>query len=138
MKVVLDTNVLLSTIFWQGEANKVIENCKRKNIQIIVTDKILSEIIDVLNKEAKFQRFISNRNECVGGLIRAILSIAVLKKSKTKLEIIKEDPKDNIILESALDGKVNYIVSYDKHLLNMLEFRKIKILKPGEFLKLIR
>lgn len=103
----------------------------------MITDQILSEIIDVLNKEAKFQRFIKDRNQNIEDLIRTILSIAILKKSKTKLNIIKEDPKDNIILEAALDGKADYIISYDKHLLNMLEFRKIKIIKPNEFLKLI-
>ncbi|GBE20065.1 hypothetical protein BMS3Abin17_00799 [archaeon BMS3Abin17] len=137
MKVVLDTNVWLSSIFWKGEASKIIRNCKRKSIQIMITDQILSEIIDVLNKEAKFQRFIKDRNQNIEDLIRTILSIAILKKSKTKLNIIKEDPKDNIILEAALDGKADYIISYDKHLLNMLEFRKIKIIKPNEFLKLI-
>lgn len=138
MRIVLDTNVWLSAIFWQGEANKIIEACGKNKIEVIITENILSEIIEVLNKESKFQRFIENKNQNIEDLIRTILSIATLVETRIKLDIIKEDPGDNIILEAALDGKSNYIVSYDKHLLNMLEFRKIRILKPDEFLKLIK
>lgn len=137
MKVVLDTNIWLSAIFWKGEASKIIENCERNNILIIITEQILSEILDVLNKGEKFQKFINSRNQEIEDLIRTILKIAILKESKIKLEIVKEDPKDNIILEAALAGKVDYIISYDKHILNMLEFRRIKILNPKGFLKLI-
>ncbi|MCX6750342.1 MAG: hypothetical protein NTZ83_02710 [Candidatus Pacearchaeota archaeon] len=69
-------------------------------------------------------------------MLRTILSISTLIVTKSELDIIKADPKDNIILEAALDGKVEYIVSYDNHLLNMIEFRSIKIISPGEFLKI--
>ena len=68
-------------------------------------------------------------------LLRTILSISTLIETKTKLDIIKADPKDNIILEAAIEGKVEYIISYDNHLLNMIEFRNIKIISPGDFLK---
>jgi hypothetical protein len=138
MKVVLDTNIWLSAIFWQGESNKLIESCEKNKIKVIITEGILSEIIKVLNKESKFKRFIEDKNQKIEDLVRTILSISTLIEIKTKLDIIKEDPDDNIILEAALDGKSDYIISYDKHLLNMLEFRKIPILKPDEFLKLIK
>ena len=58
MRAVLDTNVWLSAIFWEGEAYKLIRVIQRKKIEIVVTKKILLEIIDVLKKEAKFQKFI--------------------------------------------------------------------------------
>ena len=138
MKVVLDTNVWLSAVFWEGEANKIIEKVSKKErekFEIIISREIISEIIEVLNKEAKFQKFIENRKQSIEELIRTILSITTLIETKTKIELIKEHPKDNIILEIAFDGKVDYIVSYDKHILNLLEFRGIKITSPTEFLK---
>lgn len=137
MKIVLDTNVWLSAIFWDGEANKLIEKAEDKKVQIIVSQDILSEIITVLNKESKFQKYISNLKLNIEDLLRTILSISTLIETKTKLDIIKADPKDNIILEVATDGKAEYIVSYDNHILNMIEFRKIKIIRPGELLKLL-
>lgn len=137
MKIVLDTNVWLSGIFWDGESSKILEKAERKEIQIIISQDILSEIIIVLNRESKFQNYISNLRLSIEDLLRTILSISTLIETKTKLDIIKADPKDNIILEIAIEGKVEYIISYDNHLLNMIEFRNIKIIRPGEFLKLL-
>lgn len=136
MKVVLDTNVWLSGIFWDGEASKIIENSKNK-YEIIISEDVLLEIITVLNRESKFQKFILNLKSTVEDIIRTILSISTLIQTTTTLDIIKSDPKDNIILEAALDGKAEYIVSYDNHLLNMIEFREIRIIKPDKFLTLI-
>ena len=136
MKLVLDTNVWLSGIFWEGEASKIIEKAEKKNIQILISENILSEIVDVLNKESKFQKYILNLKLSIEEILRVVLSISNLIETKSKLDIVKADPKDNIILEAALDGKVDYIVSYDSHLLNMIEFRGIKIISPGEFLKI--
>jgi len=138
MKVVFDTNIWLSGIFWKGEASKVIESCINKKIEIIITNEILTEIIEVLNKELKFQRFIENRKQSVEDLITTILSFSTLIKTTSKINLIKDHLQDNIILEAALDGNSDYIVSYDKHVLNMLEFREIKIITPKEFLKIIR
>ncbi len=135
MKIVLDTNVWLSGILWDGEASKILEKAEKKDIQIIISEDILSEIIKVLNRESKFQKYILNLRLSIEDLLRTILSISTLIETKTKLDIIKADPKDNIILEVALEGKVDYIISYDNHILNMIEFRGIKIISPKEFLK---
>ncbi len=135
MKVVFDTNIWLSAIFWKGEANKLVESCISKNIEIIVTEEVLLEITKVLNTEAKFQKFVEDRNQKIEDLIRTILSISTLISPKSRIELIKDHPQDNIILEAALDGGADYIVSYDNHLLNMIEFREIKILGPKEFLE---
>ena len=137
MKIVLDTNVWLSGIFWGGEANKILEKAEKKEMQIIISEDILSEIIKILNRESKFQKYILNLRLSIEDLLRTILSISTLIETKTKLDIIKADPKDNIILEAAIEGKVEYLVSYDNHLLNMIEFRNIKIISPGEFLRLV-
>ena len=135
MKIVLDTNVWLSGIFWEGEARKIIKEAEKKNFQIIISEDILSEIIKVLNRESKFQKYILDLRLSIEYLLRTILSISNLIETKIKLDVIKEDPKDNIILEAAIEGKVEYLISYDNHLLNMIEFRNIKIISPGEFLK---
>ena len=136
MKIVLDTNVWLSGIFWDGEASKILKRAEKENIQIIISEDILSEIVTVLNRESKFQKYILNLRLSIENLLRAILSISTLIETKTKLDIIKVDPKDNIILEAALEGKVEYLISYDNHILNMIEFRNIKIISPKEFLEL--
>ena len=78
MKIVLDTNVWLSGIFWDGEASKILEKAEKKDIQIIISENILSEIIKVLNRESKFQKHIINLNLSIEDLLRTILSISTL------------------------------------------------------------
>ena len=129
MRIVLDTNIWLSGIFWKGEANKLIESCIAKKIEIIITKEILSEITKVLDTETKFQKFIDERKQKIENLMRTILSLSTLIKTESKVDLIKAHLQDNIILEAALDGKAGYIISYDKHLINMIEFREIKILQ---------
>lgn len=138
MKIVLDTNIWLSALFWEGEANKLIETLISKKYKIIITENILSEIIEVINKEEKFQRFIKDKKQKIEDLIRTIIHHSNLIETNTKIGLIKEHPKDNIILEAAFDGKAEYIISYDNHILNMLEFRGVKILNPREFLDLLK
>jgi len=137
MKVVLDTNVWLSAIVWRGEATKIIDARINREVEIIITKEILSEIVDILNR-TRFKEFIENKQEKIEDLIRVILSISTFIETKTKLDVVKKDPKDNIILEAGLDAKGDYIISYDDHLINMIEFNRIKILTPTEFLKLIK
>lgn len=137
MKAVLDTNVWLSAVFWEGEASRIIEKTESKKIKILISEDILSEIIEVLNKEAKFSTYLKNRKQDIEDLIRTILSMSILSATKTKLNIIKKHPKDNIILELALDANADYIVSYNKHLLDLVEFEGIRILSPGDFLKIL-
>ena len=136
MKVVLDTNIWLSAIFWRGEAYKLIEEIEDKKINVIITKEIILEITDVLNKEAKFQKFIKNRKLAIEDLIRTIIYMGKLIITKNKLNVIKEHDADNKILEAGIDGNVNYIISYDNHLLKVKEYEDIKIITPTEFLHL--
>ncbi|MCX5859519.1 MAG: putative toxin-antitoxin system toxin component, PIN family [Proteobacteria bacterium] len=53
---------------------------------------------------------------------------------KIKVDAIKEDPTDNIFLECALDGKADYIISGDHHLLDIGSYKGIRIIKAKEFL----
>jgi len=84
MRVVLDTNVWLSGLFWEGEASKIIELIEQEKIEVFVSEFVLQEIIEVMNKESKFQRFLDNRDKRIEDLIRTILSIGSLIEVKSK------------------------------------------------------
>lgn len=136
-RVVLDTNVWLSAIFWKREASKIVELGEKSRIKIIVSKNILLEIVEVLEKEKKFQEFMEERRQNIEDLLRTIISITELVSPKSKINVIKEHPKDNIVLEAALEGKASDIISYNKHVLNLGEFRGIKISKPKEFFNIL-
>jgi len=135
MKVVLDTNVWLSAIFWKGESYKIIKILEKKNVKIINSEEILNEIIEVLNKESKFQKFIKDRKLAIEELLRTVVFMSLIIKPQSKLNVITEHLEDNKILEVAVDGRANYLISYDNHLLKLRKYKNIKILTPSEFLK---
>jgi len=137
MRIVLDTNVWLSAIFWQGEATQIVELAENKNfkLDIIITKDILLEIRSVINREAKFQKFLENRMENIKTILATILDLAVLVEPARKVNIIAADPNDNKILESAIAGKADYIISYDTHLTDLKRFENTKILTPAKFLQ---
>ena len=64
-----------------------------------------------------------------------VLQFLTLVNPIKRIEIVKEDPEDNKIIECALESGAGYILSYDKHLLNLREFKGIKIIRPEEAIK---
>src|SRR3989344_9239855 len=135
MKVVLDTNVLISATFWYGSSNKIIEKVENKEIILVLSLEIIKEFSRVLNYKG-IQDKIKNKNLEMKYSVIKITNLSEIAEPKEKFEIVKEDPTDNKIIECAYEGKVDYIISYDKHLLNLKECKNIKIITPEEFLRL--
>ena len=134
MKIVLDTNVWLSGIFWQGNPYQIIKSAEKGPFTVILSKPILQEIAKVLNREAKFQKFLSEKTLELEQLLKKIIEMSEIVDVKTTLNVISEDPEDNKVLEAAVDGDADYIVSGDRHLLQIKKFGKTKILSPREFL----
>ena len=131
-RVVLDTNILISALGWDGNERKILKKCIQGDIQLIESLELLNELIKVLQRQ-KFN-FISARKKAE--FLKYLVEISELVYPKERLNLIIEDPTDNKVLECALKGNANYIISGDLHLLNLEEFRKIKIVNPTKFLKL--
>ena len=137
VKVVLDTNVWISIFLRKTLSREFFDIIKVRKIEIYITEEILKEISKVLiypkiNELLKFSG-VSEKE-----IIRNIIENSKLVKSKFKLELIKEDPEDNKVLECALQARANFIVSGNKHLLKLKKFKRMKILTPREFLDEIK
>jgi len=130
-RVVLDTNILISGIGWSGSPKDVIEAFLKGEFILLISESLLNELERILN----YKKFYFIPGYLKESLIRNLLKAAEFVKTKKKLDIIKEDPEDNKVLECALFGKADYIVTGDKHLLKLCKFNNIKILTPIEFLK---
>ena len=132
MKAVLDTNVFVSGIFWTGSSNKVIFSWKEGKFVLVTSLEIISEVIKVL-KDFKIRL----PENMIKEWIDLITRNSVIVEPKEKINIIKDDPKDDIFIETAVAGNVDFIISQDNHLLKLKEFRKIKIITPEAFNKII-
>lgn len=129
-KVTLDTNILISAFGWEGNSKQIFNEIISGDIELIFSSEQFDELSRVLDYP-KF-KFTEKQKRKFKNLI---LEIAIFVQSEEKIEVIKDDPDDNIILESALAGKVNYIITGDSHLLNLKEFKGIKIITAKDFLE---
>jgi putative PIN family toxin of toxin-antitoxin system len=129
-KVVFDTNVLISAILFGGSPRKCLELAIEGEIELYISRGIMSEFEGVLRRE-KF----GVEEENLRYITSSLDLIANFVSPKAKLHIIKKDPQDNMILECAIESEADFIISGDIHLLELSEFRKIKISKPADFLK---
>lgn len=136
MRITVDTNILVSSTFWNGPSNKIIEKAEKKEIELVLSEEIIQEFVNVLNYK-EIQDKIRNKGLDMNRTAEKIVAISEIVDLKIKLKIVKEDPNDDKFFEWAKTGNVNYIVSKDNHLLKLKEFEGIKIIKPEEFLKIL-
>ncbi|MBI2652155.1 putative toxin-antitoxin system toxin component, PIN family [Candidatus Woesearchaeota archaeon] len=137
MKITADTNILISATFWYGDSFKIIKLVERKIINLILSKNIIQEYSEVL-KYDELQSKIKNKNLYTRYTLQKIISFSEIIEPKEKVNIIMEDTDDNKVLECAKEGKAEYIITNDNHLLKLKEFGGIKIITPAEFLRLIK
>jgi putative PIN family toxin of toxin-antitoxin system len=135
LKIVLDTNVWVSALIWGGKPATIIEAAEQRSINIFVSEPVIEEISQVLSypKIEKIYRPQLTRHH----LMEQVLKNANFVEVTTNLNVIKEHPADDKIIECAASAKADYIVSGDKHLLNVGSYKKVQIISVNEFMKLI-
>ncbi len=130
MKVTVDTNFLISATQWDySVAHKLLKKFILSHTEIFTTQDILDETAEVLERDFKYSKSEAKN------IIEKVLLFAKLIDPKEKIDIIKDDPDDNKVVECAIESSSDYIVTYDKHLLRLIEYKGIKIMKPEEILK---
>ena len=117
--------------FGEAVLNRIITNWKEGKFILVTSLEAVSEIIKIL-KDFK----IKLSDELIKEWVDLIVRNSIIVEPKEKIAIVKDDPKDNIFIETAVAGNVDYIVSQDNHLLKLNEFRGIKIITPEEFNKI--
>jgi len=135
MKVVLDTNVLVSALIKAGKPRELIFRIIKGKVQLVLSRSILEEFLEVTD-DPRIRRYVDEDD--IIAFLRVLGSIAKIVRVRSKFKVVKEDPDNDVILRTAKDGRVNYIVSGDRHLLSLGEFRGIKIVTVNEILKLLK
>lgn len=134
IQVVLDTNVLISAFLWQRDAKEIFNLAKGNKIQICMTKEILDEFYRVLNYP-KFSSRLKLTGKTPEEIITEFLEIVKFYPSKKfKTIIVKEDPSNDKFLSAALSSGALFIVSGNKHLLKLKEFKGGSIISPRELL----
>ena len=129
-KVVVDTNVFVSALLKSKICKFIYEELKRDSFELVISPQLLLEIERVVKNE-KFEL----DDEEIRDLIVLLKRKVLLLPTGEKVEVCR-DPKDNCVLECAIAGKVDIIVTGDKDLLILSPFRGILIVSPSEFSRL--
>lgn len=131
MRVVLDTNILISGIFWKGSPSKILDEWIDDKFEMIVSEDVLMEYSRILKD---FEKKKKGSNEVAKSWILFIAQNSTLLKVKKKVKVCR-DPFDDMFLSLAVAGNAKFIVSGDNDLLDMKEFMNVEILNANSFLK---
>ncbi len=126
MRVVLDTNVLISAFVNRGLCSEVYEHCL-KSRSLVLSDYILREVEKNLHQ--KVGQSVSDAAEAVWVLGQEAILVVPLPLG----ESVCADPADDPILGTALAGEVSILVTGDRDLLTLKRYRSIRIVSPREF-----
>lgn len=131
-KVILDTNILISALGWEGNPKTIFNKVIDGEIELIISFKQIGELLRVM-EYPKFKFTDEQKDK----FLLILLAITTLVTTTSTIDIIKEDPDDNLILEPANEMKIDYIISGDEHLLKLKEFKGAKIVTAKQFLQLV-
>ena len=129
MRIVCDTNVLISAVLFAGRPREVLAALLRRRVRGFLCPAIEQEVRDVLRRR-KFG-LAAEQVELICQALRELMDTVVPHRG---VSVIREDPADNAILACAWAAKADCIVSGDRHLLTLGSFRGIEIVRPAAFL----
>ncbi len=128
-KIVLDTNVLISSILFGGKPRQILQLVIQGKISAFLSPAIFTEFKEVLDRP----KFGLTHEECFA-IAREIEDVFFFVFPQIVIDLVKDDPDDNAILECALAAGVEYIVTGDPHLLTLESFEQIRIISPATFI----
>jgi len=139
MNIVIDTNVYFSAFGFLGRTKECLDLCLESDeILIFLSPQIFEEIQSKLTSP-KFLKYNKAQHSIieVDKIIKLLRSSAIMFTPETKVDICR-DPKDNMILELSSEIQADYIITGDEDLLILKSFQGASIVKPSEFLALIK
>lgn len=131
MKIVLDTNVLVSAVILRNSKPfQLLKSGELGKVRIVLSPQVIEEFGEVL-AEPK----IGFTKREINAAIQKISSFSRIVNPGITLKVVEEDPGDNKILECAAASRAKYIVTGDKHLLRLGRYKGIKIVTVTEMLE---
>ena len=131
-RVVFDTNILFSAVGWLGNPHQCVQTTRQGKCWSLTCQAILAELAEKL----QFKRGLdAGKTAETTDEIRAFSKVITIPGT---LKVIAADPDDDAVLECAVIGQAQYLVSGDRHLLGVGNYQGIQIVKAAEFLVVIQ
>ncbi len=128
-RIVVDTNVLISAVFFKGKPDVILEAWRAGSLEIILSEEILHEYSEVLKRLSEKYPSID-----ISGILSVFASGCRIVEPEVIGEQICDDADDDKFLAAAIGGDAGIVISGDKHLLDVNGYSGIEILRPAEFI----
>jgi len=128
VKIVLDTNVLISGVFFAGPPYRILQAWRDGRVQLVVCLEILAEYRRVAVRLSQKHKGVD-----IQPFIDLVAVRSQIVQACPLLEPVCEDPNDDVFLACALAAKTRLVVSGDRHLLKTSGFAGIQVLRPRAF-----
>jgi putative PIN family toxin of toxin-antitoxin system len=138
MRFVLDTNIIVSAFLVAlGAPARIVAAWRAGDFEVVVSRVLLAEYEEVRNYE-RIRRRHHMTPQQITAEVQDIERFAILVEPEAVPAVIAADPDDDQVLACAAAGQADYIVSGDPHLLNLREYRGIRILSPAALAALLK
>ena len=131
-KVVLDTNVWVSALFWHGAPQRIFDQFTRQKIRVYFSDSTWKEwqitVGSISSKLKQLEKFLK--------LSKLVKKNSHWHSPNFKVNVCR-DPKDNQFLELGIGARVDFLVSGDQDLLSLKKVRGLKIITPKQLLEIL-
>jgi putative PIN family toxin of toxin-antitoxin system len=128
VRVVIDTNVLISAVFWSGKPKQLLQEVRLGHFTFLTSHTLLRELREILTRSDKPFRLSGEEADRIVGMLG---SLAELVSTTSRITVCADEP-DNRVLECAVDGGADLIVTGDRELLKLRSFQGVKITGVAE------
>ena len=136
MRLVLDTNVVISGLLWQGPPRQLLDAARAGRASLYTSAMLLEELQEVLSRP-KFATRLAAAAVTAEELLLGYAALAALIHPAAIVPVIAADPDDDAVLACAVAARAGAISSGDPHLLRLAQFEAIPILTPAQVLALL-
>jgi putative PIN family toxin of toxin-antitoxin system len=136
MRIVLDTNVVISGLIWSGTPGKILAAARSRHAEIFTCIELLNELSRVLSRK-KFSMKLVALGLAPQTILSDYMSLAISVSLVPLPAPVARDPNDDIVLACALSAQANAIISGDRDLLTLQQYQGVHIWTPKEALSQI-
>ncbi len=132
LKAVMDTNVLVSGILWRGIPYELLRWAEKQSLIIYTSLDILAEVYRILHYP-KFEQYIDKQNASLREIFTKIVSLCTIIQVEQVVSGACSDTEDEKFLSCSLAANVKVLVSGDRHLLDLKQYKSVRIMTAREF-----
>jgi len=137
MKIVLDTNVAVSAAASpKGPPAEIVRAWRAHSLTWVTSPPLLDELERTL-LSSRIGRYLAWGEDEIAEFLAAVRQAAEVTSPTDRIDVIRDDPADNRVLEAAVSAQADYVVSGDHHLLDLKTYQGVQIVTPARFVAIL-